>query len=68
DFTAELGDEALRIVVGDTSTRTPVVHDHNDARTPRIGGYGWLLVRRLATVSITLHPDGKHITALIPLT
>ncbi|MFD9510700.1 ATP-binding protein [Streptomyces mirabilis] len=68
-FAAELTDEGLRIAVGDASTRAPVVQERSDAGAPQIGGYGWLLVRRLATnISIAFHPGGKHITALVPLT
>ncbi|MFD3437231.1 ATP-binding protein [Streptomyces sp. NPDC058685] len=68
EFTAEITDEGLRVVVGDTSTRTPLVHDDDATEPPRIGGYGWPLVRRLADkVTITLHARGKHITALVRL-
>ncbi|MFJ1611099.1 ATP-binding protein [Streptomyces sp. NPDC088253] len=68
-FAAELTDKGLRIAVGDASTRAPVVQEKGDAGAAQIGGYGWLLVRRVATnISIAFHPGGKHITALIPLT
>ncbi|RFC76802.1 ATP-binding protein [Streptomyces sp. AcE210] len=67
-FTVELADEGLCIAVGDASTRTPVLPDEDDVGEARIGGYGWLLVRRLATrVSISCHQGGKNITAVVPL-
>ncbi|MFD4715969.1 ATP-binding protein, partial [Streptomyces sp. NPDC058430] len=66
-FTVELTDEGLCIAVGDASTRTPVLPDEDGVGEGRIGGYGWLLVRRLATcVSITCHQGGKNITAFVP--
>ncbi|MFD0064128.1 ATP-binding protein [Streptomyces sp. NPDC056690] len=68
-FTVELTNEGLCIAVGDASTRTPILPDEGDVGGARIGGYGWLLVRRLATrVSITCHKGGKIIAALVPLT
>ncbi|MFD3441904.1 ATP-binding protein [Streptomyces sp. NPDC058685] len=68
EFTADITDEGLLVVVGDTSTRAPLVHASEAAGVPRLGGYGWPLVRRLTkNVTITLHSTGKHITALVPL-
>ncbi|MEU6676564.1 ATP-binding protein [Streptomyces sp. NPDC046925] len=68
-FSAELTDEGLSIAVGDASTRTPVVPDDDVGGASRAGGYGWLLVRRLAArVSVTCHQTGKDITALVELT
>ncbi|MEV8319377.1 ATP-binding protein [Streptomyces sp. NPDC059900] len=67
-FSAELTDEGLSLVVGDASTRTPVVPDDDVGGASRAGGYGWLLVRRLAArVSVTCHEGGKDITALVEL-
>ncbi|MFE4217086.1 ATP-binding protein [Streptomyces sp. NPDC056844] len=66
-FTTEITDEGLLLTVSDASTRPPVTAERDPA-TPSVGGYGWLLVRRLAKrVSVTYLPDGKHIVALIPL-
>lgn len=68
-FAAEFTDEGLRITVGDASTDAPTLSDEAPAGRARIGGYGWLLVRRLAKrISISFHPSGKHITVVMPLT
>ncbi|MER6639029.1 ATP-binding protein [Streptomyces microflavus] len=68
-FAAELTDEGLRLAVADASPELPVASDRANSGAVRIGGYGWPLVRKLANqVSITVHPGGKHIVALIPLT
>ncbi|MEU1485957.1 ATP-binding protein [Streptomyces sp. NPDC005752] len=67
-FTAELTGEGLLLAVADASTDAPVTSPH-PPRTAHVGGYGWPLVCRLAErVSITFHPGGKRITALIALT
>ncbi|MEV2243079.1 ATP-binding protein [Streptomyces sp. NPDC049970] len=69
-FAVELTDEGLRVAVADASPELPVSGD-TDAETcgaGRIGGYGWALVRRLAKrVSVSVHPGGKRIVALISL-
>ncbi|MFD7205051.1 ATP-binding protein [Streptomyces sp. NPDC059893] len=66
-FTVELTDEVLCIAVGDASTRTPVLPDEEGVGEGRIGGYGWLLVRRLATrVSITCHQGGTRAAKTSP--
>ncbi|MFD6280965.1 ATP-binding protein [Streptomyces sp. NPDC060209] len=66
-FTAEITDDGLLLTVADASTRAPVVVER-DAAAASIGGYGWLLVRRLAKrVSVTYLPGGKHIVALVAL-
>lgn len=70
-FAAELTDEGLRIAVADASPDLPVScdADNETSGVGRIGGYGWPLVRRLAKqVSVTVHPGGKSIVALISLT
>ncbi|MFI7285705.1 ATP-binding protein [Streptomyces anulatus] len=68
-FAAELTDEGLRLVVADASTDLPVACGTETSGVGRIGGYGWALVRRLAKqVSVTVHPEGKRIVALISLT
>ncbi|MER8199261.1 ATP-binding protein [Streptomyces microflavus] len=68
-FKAELTDEGLRLAVEDASPDLPVASDPANSGAGRIGGYGWPLVRKLAKqVSITVHPGGKHIVALISLT
>ncbi|MFG2588826.1 ATP-binding protein [Streptomyces sp. NPDC048438] len=67
-FTTEITDEGLLLTVSDASTRPPVTAER-DPSAASVGGYGWLLVRRLAKrVSVTYLPDGKHIVALIALT
>ncbi|MEU1928282.1 ATP-binding protein [[Kitasatospora] papulosa] len=67
-FTAEITDDGLLLTVADASTRAPVTEERDPAAAS-VGGYGWLLVRRLARrVSITYLPDGKHIVALVALT
>ncbi|MBL1288194.1 ATP-binding protein [Streptomyces sp. For3] len=66
-FTTEITAEGLLLTVSDASTRPPVTAERDPA-VVTVGGYGWLLVRRLAKrVSVTYLPDGKHIAALIPL-
>lgn len=70
-FAAELTDEGLRLAVADASPDLPVSYDAGTETSGvgRIGGYGWALVRRLAKqVSVTVHPGGKNIVALISLT
>ncbi|MFI8005457.1 ATP-binding protein [Streptomyces sp. NPDC086010] len=66
-FTAELTDEGLLLAVADASPDVPVTSPHSP-RSAHVGGYGWPLVCRLAErVSITFHPGGKSIVALIAL-
>ncbi|MDF6020392.1 ATP-binding protein [Streptomyces sp. JH34] len=66
-FTAEITDDGLLLTVADASTHAPVTAERDPAAAS-IGGYGWLLVRRLARrVSITYLPGGKHIVALVAL-
>ncbi|MEV2248671.1 ATP-binding protein [Streptomyces sp. NPDC049970] len=66
-FTAELTDEGLLLAVADASPDAPVTSPH-PPRTAHVGGYGWPLVCRLAKrVSITFHPGGKRIIALVAL-
>ncbi|MFC8596167.1 ATP-binding protein [Streptomyces atroolivaceus] len=66
-FSAEITDEGLLLTVADASTRAPVTAERDPAAAP-VGGYGWLLVRRLTKrVSVTDLPDGKHIVALVAL-
>ncbi|MFC9942505.1 ATP-binding protein [Streptomyces pratensis] len=66
-FTAEITDEGLLLTVADASTRAPVTTERDPAAAP-VGGYGWLLVRRLAKrVSVIHSPGGKHIVALVAL-
>ncbi|WP_405763426.1 ATP-binding protein [Streptomyces sp. NBC_01420] len=71
-FETEVTCEGLRIVVGDASTESPAespgVGPEVRAGAARIGGYGWPLVRLLASrVSISYHPGGKDITVLMAL-
>ncbi|AEN10617.1 MULTISPECIES: ATP-binding protein [unclassified Streptomyces] len=67
-FAAEVNDEGLLLTVSDASSTPPAV----TVRLPQadhIGGYGWPLVRRLTQrLTVTFHPGGKHIVALIALT
>ncbi|MEU5715329.1 ATP-binding protein [Streptomyces sp. NPDC020403] len=66
-FTAEIVDGGLLVTVDDASTRPPVTTEHDPA-VASVGGYGWLLVRRLTKrVSVTYVPGGKSIVALIAL-
>ncbi|MFJ8251786.1 ATP-binding protein [Streptomyces sp. NPDC094466] len=68
-FTAEITDEGLLLTVGDASQDLPVACDTGASGADRIGGYGWPLVCRLAKeTSVTVHPGGKNVVALIPLT
>ncbi|MFJ1901223.1 MULTISPECIES: ATP-binding protein [unclassified Streptomyces] len=70
-FSAELTDEGLRLAVADASRELPVTGDTDadSSGVGRIGGYGWVLVRRLTKqVSVSVHPGGKSIVALISLT
>ncbi|MGQ4488344.1 ATP-binding protein [Streptomyces sp. 372A] len=71
-FEAEVTDEGLRITVGDASSEIPAELPASEPRVraeaPRIGGYGWPLVRLLASrVSVGVHPDGKRITVVMAL-
>ncbi|WP_107499032.1 ATP-binding protein [Streptomyces sp. SM10] len=66
-FTAEVTDDGLLLTVADASTRAPVTEERSPG-VVSVGGYGWLLVRRLAKrVSVTYLPGGKHIVALVAL-
>lgn len=70
-FAAEFTDEGLRLSVEDASRELPVAGDTDaeNSGVGRIGGYGWALVRRLTKqVSVSVHPGGKRIVALISLT
>ncbi|NED15254.1 ATP-binding protein [Streptomyces sp. SID9124] len=71
-FETEVTGDGLRITVGDASTESPAespaVGPEVRAGAARIGGYGWPLVRLLASrVSISHHAGGKHITVLMAL-
>ncbi|MCX0247794.1 ATP-binding protein [Streptomyces drozdowiczii] len=71
-FEAEITGAGLRIVVGDASSESPAelpaTGPRVRAEAPRIGGYGWPLVRLLADrVSVSVLPDGKRITVLMEL-
>lgn len=70
-FTAEVDGDALRLCVGDASPVRPVSPPAPavPAEIPRIGGYGWQMVRRLAReVTVTTHSAGKTISAVLMLT
>ncbi|OON77390.1 ATP-binding protein [Streptomyces tsukubensis] len=60
-------DEAIEILVDDASERVPAEQPRTEHGAP--GGYGWPLVRRMASeVSIVPLPGGgKRIRVLIPL-
>ncbi|MFD5902992.1 ATP-binding protein [Streptomyces microflavus] len=61
-------DDELILNVADASTRLPVTTDPARRVKNQIGGFGWPLVCRLARhVAVTLLPDGKQITVLLPL-
>ncbi|WP_031085009.1 ATP-binding protein [Streptomyces sp. NRRL WC-3549] len=66
-FAAEVNAEGLLLTVSDASSTPPAV----TVRLPEadhIGGYGWPLVRRLTRrLTVTFHPGGKHIVALVAL-
>lgn len=67
-FDAVLTDAGLLLNVADASADPPVVTDPARRGTDGAGGFGWPLICRLAGhVAITPRPDGKQITALIPL-
>ncbi|MFC8230780.1 ATP-binding protein [Streptomyces sp. NPDC057287] len=66
-FAAEITDDGLLLTVADASTRAPVTEKRDPGTNP-VGGYGWMLVRRLAKqVSVTYLPGGKNIVALVAL-
>jgi anti-sigma regulatory factor (Ser/Thr protein kinase) len=66
-FRAEITDDGLLLTVADASPRAPVTAERDPSDVPA-GGYGWLLVRRLAKrVSVTCLPGGKRIVALVAL-
>ncbi|MFJ9598207.1 ATP-binding protein [Streptomyces virginiae] len=57
---------ALHLSVGDASTAPPVTRPYRPGRS---GGYGWPLIQRLThRLTVRLHPDGKIIKAVLPLT
>ncbi|MGW2478090.1 ATP-binding protein [Streptomyces sp. NPDC001665] len=71
-FEAEITGEGMRITVGDASSESPAELPAEEPRmraeAPRIGGYGWPLVRLLARrVSVRAYPDGKRITVVMEL-
>ncbi|MEW1866309.1 MULTISPECIES: ATP-binding protein [unclassified Streptomyces] len=69
-FSAEIDGDALRLYVGDASPEPPVSPSGPDAAEdmPRIGGYGWQMVCRLAhEVTVVTHRAGKTISAVLPL-
>lgn len=67
-FAVEVRDGGLHLAVSDASSEQPALASP-DPSGPRIGGYGWRLVCRLAQqVSVIPHSGGKHITALLALT
>ncbi|MFJ7629181.1 ATP-binding protein [Streptomyces sp. NPDC097595] len=71
-FEAEITGDGLRITVGDASSESPAELPETGpkvrAEAPRIGGYGWPLVRMLAgRVSVSVFPDGKRITVVMEL-
>jgi anti-sigma regulatory factor (Ser/Thr protein kinase) len=69
-FTAEIQGDVLHLCVGDANPAHPVSPPAPavPAETPRIGGYGWQMVRRLArTVTVTTHSAGKTISAVVAL-
>ncbi|MEU8942809.1 ATP-binding protein [Streptomyces goshikiensis] len=64
-FHAEVRDGDFRVLVADRTPDPPRTHP---ATGPRIGGYGWPLIRSLAHhVTVTPHRSGKHITAILRL-
>ncbi|QHY93625.1 hypothetical protein SSPS47_00585 [Streptomyces sp. S4.7] len=67
DFVAELADDRLRITVADASDQPPVTVTRRPGEHTA-GGYGWLLVCRLAeSVAVTMTGSGKRIEALLRL-
>ncbi|TRV80822.1 ATP-binding protein [Streptomyces sp. 130] len=71
-FEAEITGAGLRVTVGDASSERPaelpVAGARVRAEAPRIGGYGWPLVRLLADrVFVDVHADGKRITVEMAL-
>ncbi|MEV6261041.1 ATP-binding protein [Streptomyces sp. NPDC051784] len=66
-FEARITDDGLLLTVADASPRAPVTAERDPGAMP-IGGYGWMLVRRLAKhVTVRHLPGGKHIVALVAL-
>ncbi|ANZ21001.1 ATP-binding protein [Streptomyces noursei] len=66
-FAARIAGDRLEVIVEDASPVRPFVP--SDIRDGRIGGYGWSLVRRLATsVAITPAAAGKGIHIALRLT
>ncbi|MFG1811645.1 ATP-binding protein [Streptomyces sp. NPDC049040] len=69
-FTAAVEGDALHLRVGDANPAHPVSPPAPTvpAGAPRIGGYGWQMVHRLAhTVEVTNHSAGKTIFAVVRL-
>ncbi|MFD4022685.1 ATP-binding protein [Streptomyces sp. NPDC058576] len=66
-FSARITEKGLRITVDDADPGFPVVREQRGAQLGE-GGYGWPLVRRLASeVSVTPHGEGKRIVAVVAL-
>ncbi|MET4921726.1 ATP-binding protein [Streptomyces sp. PSRA5] len=66
-FVAEPAHGGLRIMVADASDQPPVTVTRHPGEHA-VGGYGWLLVCRLAeTVAVTVTSSGKRIEALLRL-
>lgn len=67
-FDAEMGDDVIRVTVGDRSADLPRHPDPERPRPRGEGGYGWFLVRELATgITLELGRTGKEIIVTLPL-
>ncbi|MFJ4963832.1 hypothetical protein EES43_28640 [Streptomyces sp. ADI96-02] len=67
-FDAVLVDDALLVEVADASHRLPAAAGPMDTAVLRMGGLGWSMICRLARhVAVIPGPEGKRITALVPL-
>ncbi len=66
-FSARITEEGLRITVDDSVPDFPVLREQTGAQLGE-GGYGWQLVRRLASeVSVTAHGEGKRVVVVVAL-
>ncbi|MGW0905660.1 ATP-binding protein [Streptomyces sp. NPDC002853] len=69
-FEVNVAGDVLRVTVGDRSTDLPQQRPTADPRTSTggSGGYGWPLIRELATeITLVLEDCGKRVTVTLPL-
>ncbi len=68
-FDATITAEGLDVTIADKSEELPALSGEPGDDFPRLGGYGWAVIRRLAKIiQITVRPGGgKTLSVLLPL-